>query len=181
MKIKDPNILWLVKKYLKAGVMEDGNYSRTEWGTIQGGNISPISANVYILLKRKKHGRDGFYLIDPNMGNVHDSPNLDYAKLLQSLHGNYEFLMATEQIMVKGNRIEFKFIKSDSYKFLLEKMDDYMAMAFSYEQVRSIYFHEVIHWIRLLPYKIKKDGKRALLFYAGLLIVLDDVVERYVE
>ena len=35
-------------KYLKAGVMEDGNYSRTEWGTIQGGNISPILANVYM-------------------------------------------------------------------------------------------------------------------------------------
>lgn len=48
VKIKDPNILWLVKKYLKAGVMENGKYSRTEWGTIQGGNISPILANVYM-------------------------------------------------------------------------------------------------------------------------------------
>lgn len=48
VKIKDPNILWLVKKYLKAGVMEDGKYSRTESGTIQGGNISPILANVYM-------------------------------------------------------------------------------------------------------------------------------------
>ena len=48
VKIKDPNILWLVKKYLKAGVMEDGKYRRTESGTIQGGNISPILANVYM-------------------------------------------------------------------------------------------------------------------------------------
>lgn len=48
VKIKDPNILWLVKKFLKAGVMEDGKYNRTEWGTIQGGNISPILANVYM-------------------------------------------------------------------------------------------------------------------------------------
>ena len=49
VKIKDPNILWLVKKYLKAGVMEEGKYSRTEQGTIQGGNISPILANVYMV------------------------------------------------------------------------------------------------------------------------------------
>ncbi len=48
VKIKDPNILLLVKKYLKAGVMEDGKYSRTESGTMQGGNISPILANVYM-------------------------------------------------------------------------------------------------------------------------------------
>lgn len=48
VKIKDPNILWLVRKYLKAGVMEDGKYNQTELGTIQGGNISPILANVYM-------------------------------------------------------------------------------------------------------------------------------------
>ena len=35
--IKDPNILWLVRKYLKAGVMIDGKYEDTEEGTIQGG------------------------------------------------------------------------------------------------------------------------------------------------
>ena len=35
--IKDPNILWLIRKYLKAGVMVDGVYEGTEEGTIQGG------------------------------------------------------------------------------------------------------------------------------------------------
>ena len=46
--IKDPNILWLVRKYLKAGVMIDGKYEDTEEGTIQGGNISPTLANIYM-------------------------------------------------------------------------------------------------------------------------------------
>lgn len=46
--IKDPNILWLIRKYLKAGVMVDGVYEDTEEGTIQGGNISPILANIYM-------------------------------------------------------------------------------------------------------------------------------------
>ncbi len=46
--IKDPNILWLIRKYLKAGVMVDGVYENTEEGTIQGGNISPTLANIYM-------------------------------------------------------------------------------------------------------------------------------------
>ncbi len=46
--ITDPNILWLVQKYLKAGVMTDGRFEETEEGTIQGGNISPMLANIYM-------------------------------------------------------------------------------------------------------------------------------------
>ena len=46
--IKDPNILKLVKKYLKAGVMEQGVYEPGEEGTAQGNIISPILANIYM-------------------------------------------------------------------------------------------------------------------------------------
>ena len=46
--VKDPNILWLVKKYLKAGVMVNGEFEDTAEGTIQGGNVSPTLANVYM-------------------------------------------------------------------------------------------------------------------------------------
>ena len=54
-----------------------------------------------------------------------------------------------------------------------------MNSKFSNEQVRSIYFHEIIHWLRLMPYKIRKDSDRVLIFYSGLLIVLNDVIEMY--
>ena len=46
--IKDPNLLWLIRKYLKAGVMVDGKYEDIEEGTVQGGNISPTLANIYM-------------------------------------------------------------------------------------------------------------------------------------
>jgi group II intron reverse transcriptase/maturase len=46
--IHDPNILWLVKKYLKAGVMEDGEYMPSEEGSAQGNIISPVLANIYM-------------------------------------------------------------------------------------------------------------------------------------
>lgn len=46
--IKDPNILNLIEKYLKAGVMEDGLYTTSESGAVQGGIISPVLSNIYM-------------------------------------------------------------------------------------------------------------------------------------
>ena len=46
--IKDPNLLWLINKYLKAGVMTDGVFEESEEGSAQGNIISPILANIYM-------------------------------------------------------------------------------------------------------------------------------------
>lgn len=124
---------------------------------------------------------DEFYIIDPNGGNILETPNLDYAKLLQSVHGNYELFMSTQNVNLTENRIDFTFIQSETYIYMWQELDKYLSDRFSWERVRSIYWHEVVHWLRLMPYKLEKNGKRALLFYAGLLIILNDVVERYGE
>jgi len=48
-RIDDQAILRLIKKWLKAGVLDtDGKVIRPEGGTPQGGNISPVLANVYL-------------------------------------------------------------------------------------------------------------------------------------
>src|SRR5712692_6822644 len=48
-RIDDQAMLRLIKKWLKAGVLDtDGQVIRPEGGTPQGGNISPILANVYL-------------------------------------------------------------------------------------------------------------------------------------
>lgn len=46
--IKDKNFIRYIKRFLKAGIMEDNNYYETDKGTPQGGLISPILANVYL-------------------------------------------------------------------------------------------------------------------------------------
>jgi group II intron reverse transcriptase/maturase len=47
-RVADPRVLRLIKKWLKAGVSEDGEWSETKVGTPQGAVISPLLANVYL-------------------------------------------------------------------------------------------------------------------------------------
>lgn len=46
--IADKNFLRYIVRFLKAGIMEDGQLSESTKGTPQGGLISPILANVYL-------------------------------------------------------------------------------------------------------------------------------------
>ena len=46
--IKDKRLIDLIKKYLKSGVMENGIVIRTDEGSPQGGNLSPLLANIYL-------------------------------------------------------------------------------------------------------------------------------------
>jgi group II intron reverse transcriptase/maturase len=64
-RVADRRILRLIQKWLKAGVMEEGEWSETERGTPQGAVISPLLANIYLHYVfdlwvnawRKKHAR----------------------------------------------------------------------------------------------------------------------------
>src|ERR1700720_182824 len=47
-RIGDPRIIRLIRKWLKAGVLEDGIVTVSEKGTGQGSVISPLLANVYL-------------------------------------------------------------------------------------------------------------------------------------
>jgi group II intron reverse transcriptase/maturase len=47
-RIADPNILWLIKKTLTAGVVEDNRWQLTVKGTEQGNLASPVIANIYM-------------------------------------------------------------------------------------------------------------------------------------
>ena len=44
--IRDTNLLRLIKRFLKAGIMENGKYINSEYGTPQGSILSPVLANI---------------------------------------------------------------------------------------------------------------------------------------
>ena len=48
VRIKDPSFLLLIRRFLKAGYVEEGRLVKTKQGTPQGGNLSPILANVFL-------------------------------------------------------------------------------------------------------------------------------------
>jgi group II intron reverse transcriptase/maturase len=47
-RIADKRVLRLIQKWLRAGVIEEGEWSKTEEGTAQGASVSPLLANVYL-------------------------------------------------------------------------------------------------------------------------------------
>ena len=47
-RVADARIVRLIRKWLNAGVLEEGRRTQSELGTVQGGSISPLLANIYL-------------------------------------------------------------------------------------------------------------------------------------
>jgi RNA-directed DNA polymerase len=47
-RVADRRVVRLIQKWLNAGVLEEGQRTRSEVGTVQGGSISPLLANLYL-------------------------------------------------------------------------------------------------------------------------------------
>jgi RNA-directed DNA polymerase len=70
-RIADRRVLRHVKKWLNAGVLEDGRLKRPVEGTPQGGSISPLLANIYLHYAldlwaqqwRRRHGRGDMIIV----------------------------------------------------------------------------------------------------------------------
>ena len=58
-KVKDPRILTLIRRYLKAGIMENGIVKVNEEGTPQGGPLSPLLSNIMLTDLDKELERRG--------------------------------------------------------------------------------------------------------------------------
>jgi RNA-directed DNA polymerase len=47
-RIGDSNLLRVIQRFLKAGILEDGRFYASDEGTPQGGLVSPVLANIYL-------------------------------------------------------------------------------------------------------------------------------------
>lgn len=168
------NLQYFVKKYLNKEYLNEV-FQNDYYSDIHG----DFTIENIICLKEKNNREKSYYIIDPNTGNIHDSPYLDYAKLLQSIHGGYEFLMNTKSVQYCEDKVDFLYTKSNVYYKLFELVIEYLKNKFGESGLKSIFYHEIIHWLRLMPYKINTLGERALIFYAGLIIVANDVEKRF--
>lgn len=70
-RIADKRVLQLIRKWMTAGVIEDGNWSKTTEGSPQGASVSPLLANVYLHYVldlwadwwRKRHARGDVIIV----------------------------------------------------------------------------------------------------------------------
>ena len=111
-RIQDPNLLRLIQRFLKAGVMEAGVEYETDTGTPQGGVISPTLANVYLhyvldlwfTVKIKRECRGEAYLIRYADDFVcffqhQDDAEAFYGKLIDRL-GKFSLEIAEEKTKI---------------------------------------------------------------------------------
>jgi group II intron reverse transcriptase/maturase len=48
VRINDPSFLLLIRRFLKAGYVDGGEFVLTSQGTPQGGNLSPVLSNIFL-------------------------------------------------------------------------------------------------------------------------------------
>ncbi len=118
-----------------------------------------------------------YYLIDPNPVCPISCPDLDYSKLLQSLHGLYEFLGGNLHFSRRGNIIQFGPNYSAQYALLYGNYRLWLGRNFDEAAIRRIYYHEIIHWLRLMPYRIKKG--EAAQYYIRLIMLMNEIRDNY--
>ncbi|MFC3252276.1 group II intron reverse transcriptase/maturase [Paenibacillus sepulcri] len=109
MRISDRRILKLIRQWLGAGVMEEGQVRRTDLGTPQGGVISPLLANIYLNyfdLLWEKHGKgvgeltryaDDFVVVCKTRKDAQHA-----FKLIQTIMARLELTLHPEKTRIVG-------------------------------------------------------------------------------
>ena len=118
-----------------------------------------------------------WYIIDPNPDNIFNSQLIDWAKLMQSVHLGSEGLNRNFSCVIENNSIQLLFTKSQAYTELHDQLVSIIRIQQGNDKLREIYFHELINYLRLTPYKIRQDAKKGLCFFACASILL----KRYLE
>ena len=109
------------------------------------------------------------------------TPTLDYGKLLQSLHGKYEFLGQHPTARVSGNTIDFLLPDSSQYSKVYQLLREWMHANLSRDDLRRVYYHEIVHWLRLMPYRLRRSEGTADQYYAALILIMNDVYSLFEE
>ena len=126
--IADRRFLRYVKRFLRAGVMEDGAYLESDRGTPQGGLISPVLANVYLHyvldtwfeyeIKPRLHGEAYYvrYADDFLIMFQYENEAKAVMNVLPKRLGRFSLEVATEKTRIlpfgryKGTKEDFDFL-----------------------------------------------------------------------
>ncbi len=122
---------------------------------------------------------NGWFLIDPNIGNVFESPLLDYAKLLQSLHLGYESLNRDASCNFNDHTLAFPNARSAQYSALYNRTTNWLNDRLGEDGLREVLLHEIVHYFRLTPYKFRKGKEPGMVFLGCLCLLVKQYSDRY--
>lgn len=114
----------------------------------------------------------GWYLIDPNPVNVFDSPLIDWAKLTQSLNLGYEAMNRGGAVSVSGSAVRLALTRSSAYAQMHDHLRELLRAHVGVDGMREIAFHELVNYLRLIPYKIRSAPLKGLTFFACTSVLL---------
>lgn len=124
-------------------------------------------------------GAEGWFLIDPNPVNGFESPLIDFAKLLQSLHLGYEAVHREPRAAFDQGRLSVSLHRSSQYDALFAHVCRTLEERFGPDVLRQIFLHEMINYLRLLPYQLKRSNTATTAFVACLCMLVQDFDRRY--
>lgn len=153
MTIKDKHFIEYVRRFLKAGIMDKGIPKPSDTGTPQGGNMSPVLANVYLHYvidqwfenEVKKKARGQCYLI-----RYAD----DFIMLFENHEDSEEIFIETER-RINMFGLELQSEKTRIFEFNLKKLTNitFDFLGFTIYNYKSLYQKEI-----RLGMKIKEES-----------------------
>lgn len=161
-----PQVIKKIRKHRQA-MADLGNYQE-----------SPIHGDLTVDNLIVSDSSD-FLVLDPNNENQVSAPVVDYAKLYQSLHSGYEFLIQLEQCEIKQNAINYEESKSQKYASLFKFIDKKLEADLPADEYRSIIFHEGVHYCRMLTYRANINPETLPVFYATAVKLFNDYLGHY--
>lgn len=124
-------------------------------------------------------GAKNWMLIDPNPTTRFKSALMDWGKLLQSLHAGYEFLDRDTKVIFDQNSIKYPSYRSDRYQELFNTLLPELRGRYGEAGMKEAFLHEIIHLLRLLPYKFKVNDEKGLLFFSVTCTIIREFKENY--
>ena len=124
-------------------------------------------------------GGHDWFLIDPNPGNILESPFIDFAKLLQSLHLGYEAIHREPRHSFAGGRFAVSIHRSVQYNTLFEFVLETLRARFGDSGVQQILLHEIVNYLRLIPHQLARSRSAGATFFGCLCILVREYRERY--
>lgn len=125
------------------------------------------------------YGDNNWFLIDPNPTTLYKTALMDWGKLFQSLHSGYEFLDRGTRVTFNQTSIKYSSYRSDKYESLFQYLLSSLKEKYGEHGVKAALLHEIIHYLRLLPYKFRSNDEKGLLFFAITCIIIREFKARY--